>query len=86
MKRRTSSASVVSPRTARCRLRLLDPASKEEVARWISATRRCGGVDGGVLPRAGLRQAVHEEEEEEVGEGAARVIQCPTCAAPLLYL
>ena len=33
MEHRMSSASAVSTRTTRCRLRLLDPASKEGVAR-----------------------------------------------------
>ena len=59
MKRRTSSTSAVSTRTARCRLPLLDPASEEEVAREIPAARRCGG---GEIP-AGLRQAAAGREE-----------------------
>ena len=67
MKRRKSSTSAVSTRTARCRLPLLDPASEEEVAREIPAAQRRGGGYGGEIP-AGFRQAA-AGERREVGEG-----------------
>ena len=73
MKRRISSTSAVSTRTARCRHPLLDPASEEEVAREIPAARRCGGGYAGGSPRTGLRQAVHEGERGGRRGGAARV-------------
>ena len=81
MEHRTSSASVVSTRTARCRLPILDPASEKEVAREIPAARRCGGGYGGEIP-VGLRQAAAGERRERRGRPAARVQGCCAPALP----
>ena len=72
MKHRTSSTSAVSTRTARCRLLLIDPASKVEVARWILASRRCGGVDGGGISAGRASPSRTRGGEEEV-EGGVRL-------------